>query len=312
MSKLADAGKAAMDAGQLEAFVTVVDIGSFTRAAVRLKLSQPTVTARVKSLEARLGTKLLERLHTSIKPTPAGNELLPLAREIVRLSRQAQQIVHDNQLPRGKISIGSTDCLTTFRLLPLIEYVYLRYPAIEITFHSSDAHESIAEVRQGRLDCAIFVDTVQNHGELEHRVLCPEPLCVLAAPDHELTGKPNVTTEDLRDATWVRCENGPGYHAQLEQYLGLDDHPERPRTFGLDSIDAAKRMVANGVGVSLMPSVAARQEVEDGTLRCLDWQPPFETFTQIAWRRDSVDNGVLAILIDDVTRLIEEDLELAG
>ena len=110
----------------------------------------------------------------------------------------------------------------------------------------------------------------------------------------------------------MRCENGPGYHAQLEQWLELDDHPDRPRTFGLDSIDAAKRMVANGVGLSLMPSVAARQEVADGTLRCLDWEPPFETFTQIAWRRDSVDNGVLAILIDDVTRLIEEDLELAG
>src|SRR5262245_59289899 len=78
-----------MNTHQLSTFVAVVEVGSFTRAAAHLGISQPTVTNRIKTLEQALGTPLLERLPTGVRPTGAGRELLPYAREIVALTDRA-------------------------------------------------------------------------------------------------------------------------------------------------------------------------------------------------------------------------------
>ncbi|WP_083982234.1 LysR family transcriptional regulator [Actinomadura hibisca] len=293
-----------MDVARLEAFVTVVEIESFTRAAARLNLSQPTVTARIKSLETQLGTPLLERLPKGIRPTSAGAELLPLARNIIRLTRQAKGVARAGRhQPSGRLSVGSTECLTASRLLPLIEYVYLRYPALEIDLYRTGADDSIAGVQQGDLDCALFIDVLRDVGDLQRRVLCPEPLSVLASPRHALLAENTVTPDELRRSTWVRCDNGAHYHQRLMESLG----GEWPRTFVLDSIDATKSTVANGVGLSIIPSAAVETELAEGTLAEVPWRPRTKTYTQMVWRRDSAETGAVAALIDDITRIVEED-----
>lgn len=296
-----------MDAPRLEAFVTVVEIQSFTRAAVRLNVSQPTITSRVRSLESELGTKLLDRRPKSLRLTAAGAKLLPLARDIIRLTRKAENVVQgDAVVPRGRISIGTPDCLTNSRLLPLIEYVYQRYPSLELLLHHQDTDDALDSIREGNSDCALFVDAMRDVGNLEHRVLCPEPLILLASPCHVLNGKARLSPEELRKSTWVQCDHGIGYHMQVIESLGTGGDFQ-PRTFVCDSVDAAKRIVANGVGLSVMPSVSARDELADGSLVQLPWHTPFEAYTQIAWHRDNTNTVAVDTLVDDLTRIIVED-----
>src|SRR3954451_5876102 len=121
-----------MNADQLLSFVTVVQKNSFTRAAAKLGVSQPTVTARVKSLEKELGCRLLERLPNEIRLSDAGTELLPIAQQILRLVALANAVTGEDGEIRGRVAMGASALVTTTRLLPLIEYVWHRYPDLEL------------------------------------------------------------------------------------------------------------------------------------------------------------------------------------
>ena len=301
-----------MDAAQLQAFVTVVDLGSFTRAAARLCVSQPSVTTRIQALETEVGAKLLNRLYRSVSPTPAGLELLPLARDILRLTRLARSVAADDPAAlRGRIALGSVESLMTFRLPPVIEHVYLNYPALEVDVHRVRAEAYVAELREGRLDCALLVGVPAAVPGLEVQVLCPEPLSVLASPRHPLAAADRLTRDDLLAATWVRSDDPKGYHARFMDTLEPPEGPP-PRTFALASLDAVKRVVRNGVGLAIVPRVAAHEELADRSLVELPWRPPFDTFTQIAWRRDGPRNGNLRKLIGDVIRILDVGRDAAG
>ncbi|HEX6355558.1 LysR family transcriptional regulator [Actinophytocola sp.] len=299
-----------MDAPQLAAFVAVVDIGSFTRAAARLKVSQPTVTTRVQALEQSVGATLLERLPRGIRLTPAGEELLPYAREIIALTERAREAVSSGGQPHGRVEVGTVESLTNYRLLPLIEYLYLRYPKVQVSMRSSACGETIAKVREGRLDCAFFVDSTGGREDLDTRVLCPEPLVLVGGPGSQLTGRATVSDGDLLHATLIRADNGANYHTRFERIIGLDVVEERPRILELDSIAAAKQSVANGLGVALLPTIAVRRELATGELCRVNWKPPFEVYTQVAWRRTGRSAAVRA-LVDAATQVIEEQSSVA-
>lgn len=285
-----------MDSPQLAAFVAVVDIGSFTRAAARLGLSQPAVTTRIRALEHDVGTPLLERLPREVKLTPAGAELLPHAREILALTDRARDAVRAGGQPHGRVEVGTVESLTTYRLLPLIEYFARRYPRVQLALRSSACGETIARVREGRLDCAFFVDCRDGAEDLEVATLCREPLVLVAAPDHLLVGRPDVTEDDLLAATLVRADAGASYHVRFERILGRDVLDDRPRVLELDSTTAAKHSVAGGLGVALLPEVAVRAELADGSLRRIDWTPPFEVYSQVACRRTGRTPAVRALI----------------
>lgn len=301
-----------MDTAQLAAFVAVVDVGSFTRAAARLNVSQPTVTTRIQALEQGVGTTLLERLPRGVKLTPAGADLLPYARDIITLTERARQAVTSGGQPHGRLEVGTVESLTTYRLLPLVEYLYRRYPNLRVSMRSSACGETIARVREGRLDCAFFVGSAPSRDDLETddletTVLCREPLVLVGAPDHLLACRAGVTDDDLLGATLVRADNGADYHQRFERIIGLGVLDERPRILELDSITAAKHSVANGMGMALLPLVAVRTELAAGTLHRIDWEPPFTVYTQVAWRRGVRSTAVRA-LVDAAAEVVEDQL----
>lgn len=300
-----------MEVRQLEAFLAVVDIGSFTRAAARLHLTQPTVTARIKALEQEAGSPLLDRRSSGITLTTAGTELLPYAREIVALTARARDALGSGGEPYGRLDVGTTESLTNYRLLPVIEHVYRRYPKVQISMHLPPAGDALSQVRAGQLQCAFFIDSVQDRDDLEIKILCPEPLALVCGRRHPLAVRPRVTNADLRDVTLVRSDNNADYHVRFEHAVHVAGAEQRPRLFELGSINAAKRSLANGMGIALMPIVAIEQELAMGQLCRLNWIPPFTTFTQVAWRRKGGPNAALNALVATAVQVIEEQVGAA-
>ncbi|MFE7131728.1 LysR family transcriptional regulator [Streptomyces sp. NPDC057638] len=298
-----------METPQLDAFVAVVDIGSFTRAAARLNLSQPTITSRVKSLEQGLGVTLLERLPSGVRPTPAGHQLLPYAREIISLTGRARHAITSDGQPHGSVEVGTVESLTSYRLLPMVEYLYRRFPKIQVSLHAGAGTDAVAAVRDGRLDCAFVVGPPEEHEGLDTEVLCPEPMVLVAHPDHLLSDRGRISGDDLRSTPIIRADSRAGYQIQFERALGLGDEPDRPRVFELDSIDAAKRMVALGMGVAFIPLVSVERELAEGTLATIDWVPPFETWTQVVRRRTPTPNAALEALVSAAVEVAAEHLD---
>jgi DNA-binding transcriptional LysR family regulator len=122
-----------MDLRRLEIFAKVAELGSFSRAAEALFLTQPTVSEHVRSLEDELGVQLLDRLGRGATPTRAGQVLLGYARRIVALAREAQQAVDELLLSKIRLAvIGSMDKCDSFMIY--FCFIFIGYPHSIVSF----------------------------------------------------------------------------------------------------------------------------------------------------------------------------------
>ncbi|MFF4490065.1 LysR family transcriptional regulator [Streptomyces sp. NPDC001544] len=273
-----------MDTRHLEAFLSAVDAGSVTRAASTLQVTQPTVTNRIKALERSLGLILLERLPGGVRPTRAGRSILEQAREIVRLSGRVRRIADASLTPQGKFCVGAPESLINHRLLPLIEYLLLRYPDMDVSLRLSTPQEALAMLRDGQLDCVFMIGNAASDEDLEHCDLCPEPFALVAG-GRPTPGEAVSSILVTADLDVRHCD---GLLTEVQSTLRAG------RTLKLDSITAVKRMAEGGIGVGLLPEVTVAEDIADGRLRrIVDWRPATPTYTQALWRRGDVGHPTL-------------------
>ncbi|MFJ8593541.1 LysR family transcriptional regulator [Streptomyces sp. NPDC093598] len=294
-----------LDTRQLQAFLGAVDTGSFTRAATVLHVSQPTVTNRIKALERALGSTLLERLPGGVRPTSAGRTLLSYAREIVRLSSEIHRLVDSPGQPSGRVTVGAPESLINQRLLPLIEYIHLRYPQIDFSLRLSTPQEAAAHLCNGLLDCAFTIGDGTPHGDLDHRELCPEPLALVAAPLRDTGSRRDSEEEPFDFDSVLVCADVDGrYCGDLLPDAALSTGSRR--MLSLNSVEAVKHMAENGIGAALLPEISVAEDITNGRLRKLNWQPVTRTYTQALWRHSNVSRPALEAVLKAAAKVISE------
>ncbi|MEU6484246.1 LysR family transcriptional regulator [Streptomyces sp. NPDC046887] len=306
-----------MNIKHLTAFLAVAESASFTQAAHRLGLTQPTVTARIKTLEESVGTLLFQRTGIGARLTPAGLRLHGYATRIVRLSEFARQEMADDA-DRSPLTVGSAEGLTTFRLLPLIEHMHLRHPGGGLSFQPLDG-DPAALIRAERLDCAFYVDISADSEEAESaetgegtdedvrlRRLCREPLSLVAHPGHPLAASTRLRTEDLLGEAVLRSHHPDGPQLAFERLRAGAAGGAAGGVLPLGPLEAVKRGVGDGMGIALLPTVTVLEELRSGRLCRLAWQPPFSAYAWCAWRADLDTDPLFRSLLDTAVRLVEE------
>ncbi|MCX6367129.1 MAG: LysR family transcriptional regulator [Armatimonadetes bacterium] len=261
-----------MELRQLEAFVTVARRTSFTRAAGELHLTQPAVTRQIAALEAELGALLFDRLGKSIQLTGAGETLLGYAEHILRLTDEAQDALEELAAGRvGRIAIGAASTLATYVLPPLLTQFRQEHPGIELSLRTGLS----ARVRELVLSGVVDIGLVTTEGEPAEQegVLVSESLgiyeTVLAVPPgHKLATQATATVTELTGEPLLAMTAGTNLRTYAEHVLA-DAGVAASVTMELDSVEAIKRMVEAGLGVSLLPRVAIATEVAAGRLVAL-------------------------------------------
>jgi DNA-binding transcriptional LysR family regulator len=295
-----------MDIRQLSTFHKVATLLSFTRAASELKYAQSTVTAQVKGLEMSLGVDLFDRLGGRIQVTEAGRRLLPYAEQMLSLADEARGATRGTDGPSGMLTVGSMESITSYRMPLLLEFFHHRYPLLHLVLRPSLCAETCHALRQGMFDLGFLMEAETRHPGVQTEVLGSEPLVVVAAPDHPLVGSEKVTTEDLRRTTVLSPEAGCAYRELFEMELNSGVVKAAPfLEFG--TAESIKRGVAAGLGVSLLPTVTVSDALLAGTLVELPWTPPFQVFTQIAWRHGKTLTREMRLFVDQVLRVFGED-----
>lgn len=294
-----------MNIKQLDAFLAVAQSRSFTQAARLLGLAQPTVTARIKALEQILDAPLLDRTAGGAQLTPAGRRLHDYACRIVRLSELAQHCVAEPTDRTHPLAIGAAECITTYRLVPLIEYLHLRHGGLGVSLHGLD-DDPVSLVREERVDCAFFIGPRPATPDVHHRTLRRESLSLVAAPSHPLVGTVVVSAAEFAAQTLVCAHRLSSYQRCLEAELAVTGEPGGG-VLALGSIDAVKRGVGEGIGIALLPTVAVRDELREGLLGRIGWRPPFEVFSQCVWRRGLDDDPSFATVLDAARQVLAED-----
>ncbi len=260
-----------MDLRQLEIFVKVAELGSFSKAADALFLTQPTVSEHIRTLEDELGVRLLDRLGRGAAVTKGGALLLSYAQRLLALSREARQAMESFQgRMSGDLLVGASTIPGEYILPALIGRFKEKFPDIAITLLIGDSEAVTEWVAEGRAEVGV-VGARSGHRAVEFRELMPDDIALIVSSAHPWHGRKQVTMEELRAEPLLLRERGSGTRAALERALaeaGTD--LSTFRVVGeMGSTQAIKQAVKASVGVSLVSRRAVEEECRSGSVWCL-------------------------------------------
>lgn len=255
----------------LRIFVSVVEAGSFSRAAEALEISQPAVSKGVRELESQLETTLLDRQGRSFMPSEPGQALYNYGRSIFALEREAQEtLAAFYGLERGSLTIGASTTIATYWLPPLIAEFHSRHPHIEIRVLSENTKQIVELLIDCRLDVALIEGWVADP-RVEARPWFKEEMVVIATHSPELAMLDPVSMSD--ESVWVVREHGSGSREATEALL-RDLGTQPSRTIEVGSNEAIVQSVSSGIGLGLVPRICARDQLRLGQVRQLDIRKP--------------------------------------
>ena len=260
-----------VDLRQLEIFAKVAELGSFSRAAEALSLTQPTVSEHIRALEDELGLRLLDRLGRGAAVTPAGRLLLSHAHRLLALSREARQAM-DGFLGKmsGELLIGASTIPGEYILPSLIGGFKTKFPDISITLLIGDSQAAVDWVGDGRAELSVVGARLPHRGVDYHELMADDIVVVVPAA-HPWHGRAEITIEELRSEPLLIREQGSGTRAALERAL-TDARLDLGafRVVGeMGSTQAIKQAVRANVGLSIVSRRAVNEECRGGLLWCL-------------------------------------------
>jgi DNA-binding transcriptional LysR family regulator len=274
-----------MDVRQLKTFLTIAHLHSFTQAAQSLDYAQSSITSQIQSLEQELGVRLFDRLGHRITLTTAGNCLLPFAEQAVRLMEEAKQAVENSQELGGSISIGTIESLCAARLPKILKEYKLRYPDVELSLKFGVTQDFYAALKENTVDIALLIDKGLNQTEFITQISHPEPFGLFVSPEHPLADL-EVYPEALNGRELILTEPECSYRHMFEAMIAsCGIKPQSILETG--NVQTIKQLVMSGMGVTLLPLVAAEQECSEGRLVKLNWKgPAFELQTQVVLHKN--------------------------
>ncbi|GAB3417513.1 LysR family transcriptional regulator [Flindersiella endophytica] len=238
---------------QLEYLVTVIDTGSFTRAAETLHVTQPALSHQIQALERVVGGRLLERLPRSVRLTPMGRALLPHARaalaDAALAVRSARQV---GELEAGEIQVATLYSISHGVLPPALKAWRRSCPAVQVRlFEHRHADELLAATASGRADVAIGAVPPAWDGPVH--ALGVEEFVVVVPADDALAGRRRIRLRTLADRDWVHYAPGNGLGELLDQACAAEGFAPRAAVRTEQSA-AAPMLAAAGLGPALVPA----------------------------------------------------------
>jgi DNA-binding transcriptional LysR family regulator len=268
------------DARLLSVFREVATRGSFSDAATALSFTQPAISQQIARLERQLGTRLLARDARGVTLTPAGEVLLRHAEAVLEQLRQAEAEVQTVAgVERPRLRVGAFPSAAASIMPPALAELRAAHPAAEVSMRVIEAPEALDALRTGELDLAMVLDSellpLDLAAGIEAMPVLEDPLFVALPYSHRLAGRSTVALADLRDEEWMVC--GVGGTCQDSNVLlrACRDADFAPRvTFESDDYAAIQGMVASGMGVALIPSLALASARDDIAIRPLRGEAP--------------------------------------
>lgn len=260
-----------MDMKRLDFFCQVVELKSFTRAAEKLHLTQPTVSEGVRLLEETLGESLLDRMGREVLPTPAGKILYRYARRILQLRDEAQRAVRDlRSSSGGLLSMGASTIPGAYLLPGLIERYSKDNPGADVALKISGTGQVLEDLLQERLELALVGGMSSVRG-LEWHACFGDELVLIVPPDHRWASRDQIAPSELLEEPILVREHGSGTRTTLEQHL-LQHKVEPAKLHVLaemGSNEAVKQGVRGGLGVAVISGLSVSDEIDRGDLVAL-------------------------------------------
>jgi DNA-binding transcriptional LysR family regulator len=299
-----------LDVKQLRVLKSVAEHGSFSAAAEALSYTQPAISQQIAALEKATGATLVDRTSRGVFLTDAGRALVDHAQVVLaRLAAAEAELDAIAGVRGGRVRLAAFPTAGASVLPPAIARFTQRHPDVDLTFIEKEPEDSIQMLRSGELEVAVvfeFHDLSQPewdrlYGGVELHHLVEDPMYVALPSGHPLSHKPRVRLADLSDETWIQDGDPRNLCGRLHQSACLAAGFEPRIAFRSDDYNVVQGLVAAGVGVSLLPSLALANMREDIVIRSLGKRAPARRIaaaTPIGRYRSPATDAMLEILHD--------------
>ena len=296
---------------QIEAFLEVARRQNLSRAAEALFVSQPTLTARLQSLEASLGEQLFVRTRRGMRLTEAGDAFLPYAEHALRALADGRERLEElRRGVAGRLVLGAPPTVSTYTLPALLARFSAAHPGVRLAVKTGTSEEILDMVLHDQVQLGI-IRALANQ-EIETIPLYTDTLVLIAGPGHRLARSPTgrqARMADLAGEVLVLFGRSSSYleftTATFRQAGVLPGS-----VLELDNIEAAKKMVERGLGVSLVPTSTVAGELAAGTLariELVDAAPARRQIVAVRRRDAGPPSGAAALFLDMLTGLPHPD-----
>lgn len=270
---------------QLEAFYWAASVSSFLVAAQRLHVSQSTLSKRIAELEGQLRAPLFDRSGHRAVLTPAGEQLLPLARRMLGLADEMRGLVADDGGGlRGHCRIGVGELAALTWLPDLVAHLRAAHPELVLEPHVDLGSALEHRLESGELDAAVVAGYSSRPG-IASQAVAQVRFAWAAAP--ALVGtRRTVTAQLLHDTALITMPPAAGPTRMLEHWLAVNNL-EAGRRLTCNNLAAIAGLIASGVGIGLFPGGWLRQLQDRQAVVALGSRPalPALEYT-VQWRRD--------------------------
>jgi DNA-binding transcriptional LysR family regulator len=249
---------------QLEGFLTTAREGSVSRAAERLHISQPALTARLQALERELGLALLVRTPRGVRLSDAGDAFLPYAQRVVDAATDGLRLMEQfRDGNTGVLTLATVPGLLTSVLPPRLKVFHEQFPGVRINVRTGHPDDVCELVLRGDAQIGFACDI--SHPDLECVPLLHDEIVCVLSPEHPAALAGVIELETLARGQLIMYRESTFDRALADVFRSAGIPSDA--VLELDSIDAAKKMVENGLGVAFLPRVALEDsELESGKL----------------------------------------------
>lgn len=263
--------KTDLELRQLRVFVSVVESGAHAPAARALGLSQSTISETLSAMERTLGTAIFRKSAKGSVLTPAGEALLPYAKQMLALASECvTELAKVSTSVSGTLVVAAVESLSAYVLPQPLATLRARWPKARLEVVTGVCSEIRASVAAGKCDLGLMIEA--EAGQDESSVLARTQLVIFGAPAHPFANR-SPSPDQLQRCDFYMSDAAGDYHQVLRHYFEAAETP-LPRMQALGTVEGAKRgILAGAEALGLLPAHAVEQELRDGVLAQVNVKP---------------------------------------
>lgn len=288
-----------MEIRHLITFRTIVDVGSYTNAAIKLGYTQSTITSHIQALEKEIGGQLFSYVKRELKLTALAKELIPLVDKLLHSYNRISELRNHKNKVSGELRIAAPESLTISRLGPILREYSIKYPDVKIILSNGTCGENQKDLTSGQVDVAFMIWTKLELEKCDCYQLHKEEIVLITGPNK------NKHFDDYKNKKitdyFITNEKGCSYRSMFERHLA-NNRIFKFQTMELWSLEAIKQAVMSGLGFAALPYITVKNEVENGSLNVMEHYEEFEFMYSYLlvksnkWRSPAVERFIELVL----------------
>ena len=291
-----------MDIRNIQTFIRVSELGSFTKAANELGYVQPAITMQIKQLENELGFPLFDRIGKRVSLTALGHEFLNYAYEITRTMQEASHLGKNITDIHGTLRVGALESLLFGNMLQLLPAFKEAYKNLDLHIKMGHAYDLIDQLKKNQLDMVYISAGLNADPDLRCYYKRREHLVFVCAREHLMAGRKKISAKELFNYDFIATEHSGICYGRLSE-LAQKFNAELRTSVEVDSTVAIAGLLQNNDALAFLPEYSVQKQIDEGRLSRIDVDlAPQVYYSQILCHKKCWVSPFMEKLIEEIRK----------